>query len=158
ASNNSEGDSPPKKKKKTPQITFSWTKEDLPEQNGRFINFTPLVNEDVPILELCAATEIVDVLLKPTKNKGVIIVKSVDNEAALLGSTLHGIAPIGSEERYCKTEKSKRDTPCPLIVKQYNKHVGVVDIANALIGLYKCPIRLRGGILLFSHTCWMFQR
>ncbi|KAL3265376.1 hypothetical protein HHI36_009583 [Cryptolaemus montrouzieri] len=55
--NNSEGDFSsseeedfevlPPHQKKTSQTTFSWIKEDLHEQNGRIINFTPVVNEDV---------------------------------------------------------------------------------------------------------------
>lgn len=80
---------------------------------------------------------------KTDKGKGVIIVKWVDNKAVLLGSTLYGIEPKESVKRYSKTAKAKIDVDCPAIVKNYNKHMGGVDTANALMGLYKTPHRAR---------------
>lgn len=76
---------------------------------------------------------------KTDKDKGIIVTKWVDNKPVLLGSTLHGIEPVGTVKRYCKNAKSKIDVECPSIVIKYNKHMGGVDTANALMGLYKTP-------------------
>lgn len=76
---------------------------------------------------------------KTDKNKGIIVVKWVDNRSVLLGSTLCGIQPTDTVKRFSKDVKAKIDITCPALVKQYNKHMGGVDTANALMGLYKTP-------------------
>ena len=76
---------------------------------------------------------------KSDKEKGIIIVKWIDNKAVLLGNTLYGVEPIESVKRFNKQKKKKVDVNCPTIIKQYNKHMGGVDTANALMGLYKSP-------------------
>ena len=43
-----------------------------------------------------------------------------------------------SIERRCKKEKKKKnDIPCPQIVKQYNKSIAGVDLADIVIALYR---------------------
>ena len=49
-----------------------------------------------------------------------------------------GIEPMTSIERRCKKEKKKKnDIPCPQIVKQYNKSIAGVDLADIVIALYR---------------------
>lgn len=62
----------------------------------------------------------------------------MDNKAVLVGSTLYGIKPLDNVKRFSKTVKQKVDVECPSIIRNYNKHMGGVDTANAL-GLYKTP-------------------
>lgn len=76
---------------------------------------------------------------KSDKEKGVIVVKWVDNKCVLLGSTLYGIEPKSTLKRYSKIVKEKVEVECPAIIRNYNKHMGGVDKANALMGLYKTP-------------------
>ena len=42
---------------------------------------------------------------KSDKEKGIIIVKWIDNKAVLLGSTLYGVEPIESVKRFNKPKK-----------------------------------------------------
>lgn len=56
-----------------------------------------------------------------------------------MGSTLHGIEPTGTVKRFRKEEGSKVVITCPAIVKEYNKHMGGVDTASDLMGLYISP-------------------
>lgn len=80
---------------------------------------------------------------KMEEEKGVIVVKWRDNKCVLLGSTFIGIHPESTLKRYCKVNKKKVDVACPSIIKQYNKHMGGVDKANSLLGLYRTPGRAR---------------
>jgi hypothetical protein len=75
--------------------------------------------------------------------KGVLVVKWADNKCALLGSTYSGIEPLTSVKSYNKEQKRKMDVPCPSIILSYNKHMGGVDKANALMGLYRSPSKAR---------------
>ena len=69
------------------------------------------------------------------------MVKWVDNNVVQLISNFVGIEPMTSIERWCK--KEKKDIPCPQIVKQYNKSMGAVDLADMLIALYRIPCKTK---------------
>lgn len=81
-----------------------------------------------------------------------IIVKWADSKCILVGSTIYGIAPVGTVlSRYCKEEEKKKQIPCPSLILEYNKHMGGVDKSNSLVGLYRTPGRARA--LVFSSFC-----
>lgn len=80
---------------------------------------------------------------KADKEKGVIVIKWVDNKCVLLGGTAYGVEPTSSVKRYCKTAKMKTDIVCPSVITSYNKHMGGVDKANALMGRYKTPSKAK---------------
>ncbi|KAH9642115.1 hypothetical protein HF086_007425 [Spodoptera exigua] len=46
-------------------------------------------------------------------------------------------------KRYSKEEKGKVDVDCPQIVKEYNKQMGGVDLADMLVALYRIPMKTR---------------
>ncbi|KAJ8935865.1 hypothetical protein NQ314_012609 [Rhamnusium bicolor] len=71
---------------------------------------------------------------KIDKDKGLIIVKWVDNKVVLFG-----IKPTDTVKRFSKSAKKKVDVECHSIIKNYNKYMAGVDTANALMGLYKTP-------------------
>ena len=75
-------------------------------------------------------------------NSGIIVVKWVDNVVQLI-SNFVGIEPMTSIERWCKKEKKRKDIPYPQIVKQYNKSMGGVDLADMLITLYRIPCKTK---------------
>ncbi|KAF9422075.1 hypothetical protein HW555_002096, partial [Spodoptera exigua] len=74
--------------------------------------------------------------------------------------------PVEKIRRYCKDAKCKIDVQCPQIVRQYNKHMGGVDLADMLISLYKTPFKSRRWYLaIFSqmldicvNNAWLLYR
>ena len=60
-----------------------------------------------------------------------------------LVSNFLGIEPITSIEKWCKKEKKRKDILCTQIVKQYNKSMGEVDLADMLIALYRIPCKTK---------------
>ena len=76
-------------------------------------------------------------------NSGIVIVKLVDNSVVQLASNFIGIEPMSEIQRWCKKEKVRKQIPCPQIVKQYNKSMGGVDLADMLIALYRIPCKTK---------------
>ena len=76
-------------------------------------------------------------------NSGIIIVKWVDNSVVQLTSNFIGIEPMSEITRWCKKEKVRKQIPCPQIVKQYNKSMGGVDLADMLLALYRIPCKTK---------------
>lgn len=73
----------------------------------------------------------------------ITCVKWYDNKAVSLVSTYVSIEPVTTAKRYDKNQKAKVDVACPNIVKQYNAHMGGVDLMDMLISLYRIPLRTR---------------
>jgi hypothetical protein len=92
------------------------------------------------------------------KNR-LAIVRWNDNKVVTFISSIVASEPVEKIVRYSKDEKKKIDVQCPQIVRQYNKHMGGVDLADMLIALYKTPLKTRRwymGIfaqLLDIHMC-----
>ncbi|CAH1988409.1 unnamed protein product [Acanthoscelides obtectus] len=64
-------------------------------------------------------------------------VKWFDNKAVILVSSYVSVEPVATATRYTKHKKDKTDIPCPSIVKQYNRHIGGVDLMDMLVSLYR---------------------
>lgn len=94
------------------------------------------------------------------------IVRWNDNKAVTLISSFVASEPVEKIRRYCKDAKCKIDVQCPQIVRQYNKHMGGVDLADMLISLYKTPFKSRRWYLaIFSqmldicvNNAWLLYR
>lgn len=71
------------------------------------------------------------------------IVRWNDNKPVTLISSYVATEPVEKIKRYCKEAKGKVDVDCPQIVKEYNKHMGGMDLADMLISLYKTPFKTR---------------
>lgn len=71
------------------------------------------------------------------------VVRWNDNKAVTFISSFVASAPIEKIQRYSKDAKKKVDVQCPQIVRQYNKHMGGVDLADMLISLYKILFKSR---------------
>lgn len=78
-----------------------------------------------------------------TNNNDVIVVKWADNKCVTLASTASGVEPVATVLRYDKIEKKKVQVQCPQIVKQYNEHMGGVDLSNMFIELYRTPTKAK---------------
>lgn len=66
-----------------------------------------------------------------------------DNKVVTLISSYVGVDPVEKIKRYSKEAKMKIDVDCPQIVKEYNRHMGGVDLADMLVSLYRTPFKTR---------------
>ncbi|XP_018015118.1 piggyBac transposable element-derived protein 3 [Hyalella azteca] len=73
-------------------------------------------------------------------NSEALYVKWFDNRVVNMISTFAKTEPVTKISRYSKN-KTRFEVQCPDIVKQYNKSMGGVALADQLISLYRIPIR-----------------
>lgn len=66
-----------------------------------------------------------------------------DNKIVTLLSSYCGILPKNSIKRFDKKTKRILDVNCPAIIKDYNRHMGGVDLLDSLIGRYKIRMRTK---------------
>lgn len=57
-----------------------------------------------------------------------------------LASTYVGAEPAGTVNRYDKKDKKEITIPCPKIIKDYNAHMGGVDLMDSFLGRYRIRI------------------
>lgn len=75
-----------------------------------------------------------------------------DNKAVSLLSTFAGQLPLTTIKRYDKHTKSTREISCPFVVKEYNRHMGGVDLLDAILARLKITIKSKKWyIRLFYH-------
>lgn len=76
-------------------------------------------------------------------NNKLAVVRWNDNKCVTLISSYTDSEPVQKIKRYSKDAKRKVDVDCPNVVKDYNKHMGGVDLADMLVSLYKTPFKTR---------------
>ena len=64
-----------------------------------------------------------------------------DNSTVNVLSTLHGCDPINPVQRWSKKEKKYVQVTQPEVVRQYNLHMGGVDLMDMLLSLYRINVR-----------------
>ncbi|KAH9631151.1 hypothetical protein HF086_001086 [Spodoptera exigua] len=75
-----------------------------------------------------------------------------DNKQVVLASTYVGAEPAGSVSRYDKKQKRMIEITCPKIIKDYNAHMGGVDLMDSFLGRYRIRVKSRKWyIRLFYH-------
>lgn len=75
-----------------------------------------------------------------------------DNKQVTFLSTYVGAEPVSTIERYDKTEKRKKLIPCPKVVREYNAHMGGVDLMDSYLGRYRIQMKSRKWYMrLFHH-------
>lgn len=75
-----------------------------------------------------------------------------DNKAVTLLSTFVGKMPLSDIKRYDRKKKQSCAIECPHVIKEYNKHMGGVDLMDSLIGRYKIQMRTKKWYFrLFYH-------
>ncbi|GBP47242.1 PiggyBac transposable element-derived protein 2 [Eumeta japonica] len=75
-----------------------------------------------------------------------------DNKAVTLLSTYVGSEPVTKVDRFDKSKKAKIKIDCPHIIKEYNAHMGGVDLMDSFIGRYRIAMRSRKWYLrIFYH-------
>lgn len=75
-----------------------------------------------------------------------------DNKIVTLLSTYVGAEPVQKINRFDKSKKEKVMIDCPQIVKDYNSHMGGVDLLDSYIGRYHISLKNRKWYMrLFHH-------
>lgn len=72
-----------------------------------------------------------------------------DNKPVRLASTYVGVErpshnrkdSEGTVSRFVRATKRRIDVPCPPMVREYNRHMGGVDMADGLIGRYRIRVK-----------------
>lgn len=99
------------------------------------------------------------------KNR-LAVVRWNDNKIVTFISSFVASEPVEKIVRYSKEEKKKVEVECPQIVRQYNKHMGGVDLADMLVSLYKTPFKTkRWYMVIFAqmldiciNNAWLVHR
>lgn len=86
---------------------------------------------------------------------GVEIVAWYDNKRVLLASNYVGIQPHDTCQRWDSKQKVKLTITRPAIVKEYNEHMGGVDLADQLVA--SCPIPLKSKKWYRRVVCRVFD-
>ncbi|XP_065368731.1 piggyBac transposable element-derived protein 3-like [Calliphora vicina] len=75
-----------------------------------------------------------------------------DNKYVTLISSFAGTQPETSLKRYDRKLKKTIDVKCPNVIKEYNRHMGGVDLLDSLMGRYKIKVKSRKWyIRMFYH-------
>lgn len=75
-----------------------------------------------------------------------------DNKIVVMLSSFIGSEPSQIVQRYDRKKKERVHIPCPAIVKQYNKHMGGVDLLDSYIGKSRIKMRSRKWYMrIFYH-------
>jgi hypothetical protein len=82
----------------------------------------------------------------------IICVRWQDSKAVTLMSNYAGTEPIDKARRWDKSSKEYAEVDRPHIIREYNTHMGGVDMLDAHISRCKYPIRThRWYLILFWH-------
>ncbi|XP_060806107.1 piggyBac transposable element-derived protein 3-like [Amyelois transitella] len=66
-----------------------------------------------------------------------------NNKVVTFLSSYVGAEPVGQVERFDKANKTRIKISCPHIIKEYNAHMGGVDLMDSFFGRYRIAMRSR---------------
>ncbi|KAH7982591.1 hypothetical protein HPB52_006035 [Rhipicephalus sanguineus] len=76
---------------------------------------------------------------------GIIIVRWMDNSVVTIASTVHGVEPMSSADRYSRAQKKRIKVPRPNAVTQYNCFMGGTDQMDANVAQDPTLLNLNSG-------------
>jgi len=100
------------------------------------------------------------------KNK-ISVVKWADNKCVtIVNSYISTSAPSETVSRYDKNKKERVNVKCTKVIKEYNSHMGGVDLADMFVSLYRTGIKShRWYLAIFSqlldigvNNAWLLYR
>ena len=108
------------------------------------------------------------------QNLGFHFVKWYDGKGVLIGLNYAGVETYTTVERFDVKQKKKIKLSCPGMIKEYNRSMGGVDLADMLISLYRTKIHVQkrwylkiifhcfdiaktNGWLLYRRNCDLLQ-
>jgi hypothetical protein len=68
---------------------------------------------------------------------GLTVVRWMDSSAVQLSATHVGVEPVSTLRRWDRKKHQYVQVPCPAIVREYNQHMGGVDLFDMLMALYR---------------------
>ncbi|CAK1551297.1 unnamed protein product [Leptosia nina] len=75
-----------------------------------------------------------------------------ENMEVKFQSVFHGAEPATTVTRFDKSKKERVAIPCPKVIKEYNAHMGGVDLLDSFIGRYHITMKSRKWTMrLFYH-------
>ncbi|CAK1578837.1 unnamed protein product [Parnassius mnemosyne] len=75
-----------------------------------------------------------------------------DNKQVVLASTYVGACPVGNIERFDKKEKKRILITCPKLIREYNMHMGGVDLMDSFLGRNRIRMKSRKWYMrIFYH-------
>ena len=77
------------------------------------------------------------------QNSGFHFVKWYDGKGVLIGLNCAGVETSTTVERFDVKPKKKIKVSCPGMIKEYNRSMGGVDLADMLISLYRTKVNVR---------------
>jgi len=77
------------------------------------------------------------------KKTGISVVRWLDSSAVQLSATHVGVEPLSTIKRWDRKQKKYVQVTCPAIVREYNQHMGGVDLFDMLMALYKVDHKSR---------------
>ena len=87
------------------------------------------------------------------QNSALTVIRWYDNKCVQLVSTYLGVEAAETVKRWDQKSKTQIQVQCPNVVKEYNKSMGGVDLADMLIALYRCKVKTkRWPVLLIFHA------
>ena len=81
--------------------------------------------------------------------------KWFDNRGVVLLSTYAAVEPTNQIERFNRKLRRKHQISCTTAVRCYNKHMGGVDLLDALLALYRIPVHYFDMLVVQS---WLMYR
>ncbi|KAI0229469.1 Chimeric ERCC6-PGBD3 protein [Lamellibrachia satsuma] len=82
----------------------------------------------------------------------IVCVRWVDTKVVTLMSTATGVEPQSQARRWDKKKKEYVEVPRPNVVRDYNEHMGGIDLNDSCISRYKFPLKSRRWYMyLFWH-------
>lgn len=86
------------------------------------------------------------------ESTSLCVVSWKDNKVVTLASTFTGIQPIQTTTRYDRKKNRRVTINCPNIIKEYNKHMGGVDLIDSFIGRHKITMKSKKWYMrIFFH-------
>lgn len=70
-------------------------------------------------------------------NSGIVVVRWLDNSAVQLSSTHAALEPMTTVQRWDRKAHKYVSVSCPAIIREYNEHMGGVDLFDMLMSLYR---------------------
>lgn len=75
-----------------------------------------------------------------------------DNKQVILASTYVRACPVENIQRSDKKEKKRIPITCPKLTKEYNMHMGGVDLMDSFLGRYRIRMKSRKWYMrIFYH-------